>query len=114
LYSRWLEHKENIYTYHKCKFSGYQHGPATLYPPSILAKFCIDHLNDEILNTNHDDVYIGMCANWLNIPIIEVGPNVPYKFHDTICALSDGSSLSTIHAMQHIYKILQRGYHEAV
>ncbi len=100
LYNAWLLAPDRCYTIHKCPVTGFQHGPATLYPPGKLSSFMISHLTKNVLETSHDDVFIGMCMNKLNIPIIEVSNIVPYIFHDTTEALSDGKSTNVFTAME--------------
>lgn len=100
LYSAWLKQPDRCYTMHKCPVTGFQHGPATLYPPGNAARFIETHLTSKVLSTAHDDVFIGMCLNRLNIPIIEIREQVPYIFHDTTSALSDGQTMNVFAAME--------------
>lgn len=102
LYQRWLHNKHAVYTFHKCPVTGFQHGPATLYPPGDYVHYIVSHITDTVLNTAHDDVYIGMCLNRKNIQIIEIDPDVPYIFHDTTEALSSGVSMNVFSAMEAI------------
>lgn len=100
LYQAWLKNPKCCYTIHKCPVTGFQHGPASLYPPSNAASFMQTHLTENVIKTAHDDVFIGMCLNKLNIPIIEISNEVPYVFHDTTEALSDGVTLNVFASME--------------
>ena len=102
LYNAWLKNQWCCYTIHKCPVTGFQHGPASLYPPANVAEFMLSHVTDSVLQTAHDDVFIGMCLNKLNIPIIEIDNTAPYVFHDTVGALSDGTSMNVFSAMEAI------------
>ena len=99
LYQAWIKNPLCCYTIHKCPVSGFQHGPATLYPPGVASNFMIEHLTENVLRTAHDDVFYGMCLNKLNIPIIEISRTVPYVFHDTTGALSDGITMNLFKSM---------------
>ena len=100
LYKRWTINKDAVYTFHKCPVTGFQHGPATLYPPGQYVNYIASHITDAVIQTAHDDVYIGMCLNKHNIQIIEICPDVPYIFHDTTEALSSGVSMNVFSAME--------------
>lgn len=63
-------------------------GAACLYPPNCFGNLALDMLNDDILKTCHDDIFYGVLAMHLRIPIIDIyGDNSKYKpfeFHDEI------------------------------
>lgn len=107
LYNAWLNNKWCCYTIHKCPVTGFQHGPATLYPLSKLSSFMLEKMNKNIIRTAHDDVFVGMCLNKLNIPIIEVSNKIPYIFHNTTGALSSGVSMDIFSTMKIIASVLR-------
>ncbi|MCF0125064.1 MAG: hypothetical protein HUJ68_04795 [Clostridia bacterium] len=106
LYNAWYKNKICIHTIYACKVSGYQHGPATLYPPFAFGEIAIKSLNTKILETNHDDVYYGMLAKYIEIKIINIHNKRPYIFHDTIKGLSDSNSYNLTAAQKIIKKVL--------
>ena len=88
LYDKWLTDKTSIWTFHRDKATGFQHGPATIYRPFCFLENAIKEIKPDILNTNHDDVYYGCLANKYGIKIKQVRDFRPYIFHDTISPLS--------------------------
>lgn len=60
LYDIWLNDKFSLVSvFNAILFRKYQHhcGAATLYPPHAFAEFTLELLNNNILNTNEDDVF---------------------------------------------------------
>ena len=88
LYNSWAKDKNSIWTFHRDKPTGFQHGPATIYRPFCFLDKGINELKNEFINTNHDDVYYGCLANKFKIKIKQVRDFRPYIFHDTIKPLS--------------------------
>lgn len=97
LYQAYLKNNQCIYSYNtdtNSKPFVFQDGPCALYPPScFLNDFC-KYLTNEVLHTWHDDIYNGILAYKLGIPIIEVDHEKPYVHHDEQEALSAGISMN--------------------
>lgn len=89
LYDKWTTDKNSIWSYHLCRVCHFQHGPTTIYPPFCFSNNGITKLSNDIMKTNHDDVYYGCMAEHLSIKIKEVSSKICYYFHDTIEALSE-------------------------
>jgi len=100
LYDAWANDVRSIQTFHSCPVTHYQHGPTTLYTPYCFLKYGIEKLNQNILNTNHDDVYYGCLANNLGIKIKDNCNKICYVFHDTFEALSSGKTINTLKAQK--------------
>lgn len=91
LYGHWCRHKNSIFTVNPAFHYGikFQHGPCTIYPPYAFRENGLKYLtNKTVIQTNHDDVYYGILAHKMHIPIITIPMPVPYKFHDETQALS--------------------------
>ena len=90
LYDEWTK-KHCAITYKKfiCNHTEFQHGPAVLYPPNSFTIADLKLLNDSILNTNQDDIFIGLLLKAKNISISNITNKVPYIFHDCVSALSN-------------------------
>lgn len=58
-------------------------GPATLYPPGCFGGFGLNFLSQEIIDSENDDLYYGVLAFRLRIPIVEVSKRIVFQFHDT-------------------------------
>lgn len=79
LYKKWYENKNCVITYRKDITTGFQNGQATLYPPKAITLNVISNNFNEILKTNHDDVFIGLILKKLGIEILEISNKLPYK-----------------------------------
>lgn len=90
LYDEWTK-KHCAITYKKfiCNHTEFQHGPAVLYPPNSFTIADLTLLNDSILNTNQDDIFIGLLLKAKHISISNITNKVPYIFHDCVAALSN-------------------------
>lgn len=73
LYDKWLNNKACVITTKKDASTGFQHGISSLYPPHILNTDIIRPDFDLVLNTNHDDVFIGMVLQKNGIRILDLG-----------------------------------------
>lgn len=110
LYNAWKLHKRAITSYNVAHHYGipFQHGPATIYPPSIFGPKCLDLLvNPIVMTVNHDDVLYGLIAWYNHIPIIDINKPVPYIFHDTNDALSRNRKIKCHAAIRTIMKLLR-------
>lgn len=90
LYSSWQKNPSAIHSYRSVISNGirFQHGPAAIYPPGCFGESGLGCLSEKIKELWHDDVYYGVLAKKLGIPVIHISPETPYKFHDTNDALS--------------------------
>ena len=111
LYNAWKKHRKAISSYNVVHHYGipFQHGPATIYPPSIFGPKCLELLlNPQIMLINHDDVLYGLIAWYNHIPVIDIQKSVPYVFHDTIDALSRTRKVKCHEAIRSLMPILRR------
>lgn len=46
-----------------------------------------------VLDTRHDDVFYGVLAKILGIPVREVSKELPYDKHDEVSPLSEGKEM---------------------
>ena len=105
LYNSWLTDKASMWTYKRdvnTRVFYFGHGPACLYPPYCFRTYGLRMLSGDIVGTNHDDIYYGVLAKFMSIPVkqIDKDPNyVPYEFHDEIEALSDGHETNGIQSI---------------
>lgn len=106
LYRAWKVNKTRIYTFNSHKYTGFQHGPTTLYPPNCFQENGIAKLTDVILATNHDDVYYGVLARRYNIQIYNIDDRIRYVFHDCTDALSERNGYNIVQAVQIIMREL--------
>ena len=86
-------HPNTICTYKRFRTGAknFGHGPACLYPPNCFKDAGLKNLAcKEIVETWHDDVYYGMLAYKMGIPINGISDKTPYKFHDATSPLSRG------------------------
>lgn len=104
LYNAWLKMKNRIYTFNSHKYTGFQHGPTTLYPPHCFGTYGVSNLNDTILSTNHDDVYYGLLARKHNIQIFNIDDKIRYVFHDCTDALSERKGYNIVQAVNIIMR----------
>lgn len=79
MYNKWVENKDSVITFRKDIATGFQNGQATLYPPKTITLNVIGKNFNEILKTNHDDVFIGLILKNLGIKILELSNKLPYK-----------------------------------
>lgn len=99
LYDKWVTDKKSIWTYKRdvaTKKFYFGHGPACIYPPDCFRNYGLLMLTDQIVSTNHDDIYYGVLAKMMGISVkqaVEDPLRVPYYFHDEIEPLSDGKEL---------------------
>lgn len=112
LYAHYVNDPKCIYTINAHRTTGFQHGPATIYPPYAFIHLGLELLQyDDIVNTNHDDVYYGCLAYFNSIKIICIHDTVPYVFHDTIIPLSKQNRCASInYSIRKMYEILQRHF----
>ena len=111
LYNIWCRHKQCIITYKKAEHYGipFQHGPATIYPPSFLSSRAISLCTSKpMVAINHDDVFYGLIAWYSRVNIIEVNKPVPYIFHDTNDALSSTRSIKCHKAIRLIMDLIKK------
>jgi hypothetical protein len=110
LYEKWLTDKKSIWTYKRdvaTKLFLFGHGPACLYPPNCFRSYGLIMLTDKIVATNHDDIYYGVLAKMMGIPVrqaVEDPLHVPYYFHDEIDGLSEGSEMNGVDAINICFK----------
>jgi hypothetical protein len=110
LYDKWLTDKKSIWTYKRdtaTKIFYFGHGPSCLYPPNCFRNYGLLMLTDQIVDTNHDDIYYGVLAKMMGIPVrqvVEDYHHVPYYFHDEIEPLSDGKELYGIQCINLCFK----------
>lgn len=77
LYKRWLENKSNIVSKTHFKYNDIDFGAGgrgICYPPYCFGKDGLDLLTKTIVNTNHDDAYIGTLAKKKNINFSFIDP----------------------------------------
>lgn len=112
LYNAWSRHKTCIVTYKIDTHYGipFQHGPATIYPPSFLSLRAIGLCSSKpIVTINHDDVFYGLIAWYSRVHIIKLDKPIPYIFHDTNDALSKTRTIRCHKAIRLIMDIIKRG-----
>ena len=63
-------------------------GCSSLYPPNVFGDVGLACLNDTIVNTNNDDLYLGYLLNKLGVPIYYIGSWLA-EFHDEILPMGD-------------------------
>lgn len=104
LYEKWVTDKSAIWTYKKASDSVacYGNGPACLYPPNCFKENGLKFIkNKEILHTWHDDIFYGILAKKMHIPINQAcndNRHSPYVFHDERQPLSKGKTVGGIKA----------------
>lgn len=105
LYNAWLTDKASMWTYKRdtaTKIFYFGHGPACLYPPYCFRTYGLRLLSNDIVDTNHDDIYYGVLAKFMGISVKQIDKDrlyVPYEFHDEIEALSAGQETYGITAI---------------
>jgi hypothetical protein len=110
LYDKWVTDKKSIWTYKRdvaTKKFYFGHGPACIYPPDCFRSYGLLMLTDQIVSTNHDDIYYGVLAKMMGISVkqaVEDPLRVPYYFHDEIEPLSDGKELYGIQCINLCFK----------
>ena len=108
LYESWYKDQKcintiNLYNEFNVNFS---HGPATIFPNDCFKKHGIAYLENNILKTNHDDVYYGCLAKKYNIEIKNIDNNIPYLVHNDYLALSSSNKISVKKAYDIINSII--------
>ncbi len=105
LYNSWLTDKTSMWSYKRdtaTKIFYFGHGPACIYPPFCFKTHGLKMLSNDIINTNHDDIYYGVLAKFMGISVKQIDKDslyVPYEFHDEIEALSAGQETYGITAI---------------
>ena len=105
LYNAWLTDRASMWTYKRdinTRVFYFGHGPACLYPPYCFRTYGLRMLSNYIVDTNHDDIYYGVLAKFMGIPVKQIDKDpkyVPYVFHDEIEALSNGHETNGIQSI---------------
>lgn len=97
LFHAWQSRQGCMWTYRADYNTGafaFGKGPCCLYPPMCFGRLGVMlGFTRPVLDTRHDDVFYGVLAKILGIPVREVSKELPYDKHDEVSPLSEGKEM---------------------